>query len=308
MKVLVTGGAGYLGTELVYRLAHRADVSEVVIYDNLARKNYNLFIGQRKFPHHKVRFIQGDLLDTRKLRKSLQGVDVVYHLAAKVTKPYSDHNPHLLEQVNHWGTAELVYAIEESDVSRLIYTSSSAIYGTSTELIDNQTPAHPSTYYGISKLRGEEHVQRLQSNFPAYIMRVANVYGYSKSMRFDARINRYMWEAASGQRITVNGSGTQSRPYIHIKDVTQVLDELLASDIKPDTYDLVTRNLTIHDITEGVLQVFPDTELLFINQHVEPWELHIRPDQRLQALLKHPGNDFLYEIEEFKQQFTLGIE
>jgi len=162
MKVLITGGAGYLGTELAYQLASRSDVSEVVIYDNLSRPNYNLFIGIRKFPAGKVRFINGDLLDSRKLRKSLKGIDVVYHLAAKVTKPFSDHNPHLLEQVNHWGTAELVYAIEESEVSRLIYASSSAIYGTSSDIVNCETTPHPTTYYGISKLRGEEHVDRLQ--------------------------------------------------------------------------------------------------------------------------------------------------
>ena len=305
MNILVTGGAGYLGTELVYQLASRADVTKVVIYDNLARKNYNLFIGHRKFPQDKVQFIHGDLLDSRKLRKSLQGIDVVYHLAAKVTKPFSDHNPHLLEQVNHWGTAELVYAVEESDVSRLIYTSSSAVYGSSSEPVDSTTPPQPLTYYGISKLRGEEHVQRLQVKIPAYIIRTANVYGYSKSMRFDARINRYMLEAASGQKITVSGSGNQKRPYIHVDDATRVLDGLLNSDIKADTYDLLTRNLSIHDITEGVVQVFPDTELLFINQHVEPWELHLEPDARLDGLLQHPGHDFLYEIEEFKKQFTI---
>lgn len=306
MKVLVTGGAGYLGTELVYQLADRADVSGVVIYDNLSRRNHNLFIGIRKFPKDKVRFVNGDLLDTRKLRKSLKGIDVVYHLAAKVTKPFSDHNPHLLEQINHWGTAELVYAVEESDVSRLIYTSSSAVYGTSSEVVSHNTTPQPTTYYGISKLRGEEHVDRIQSKLPAYIIRTANVYGYSKSMRFDARINRYMMEAASGQKITVNGSGNQIRPYIHVVDATRVLDGLLTSNIEPDTYDLVTRNLSIHDITEGVTQVFPDTELLFINQHVEPWELNLEPDTRLDELLQHPGHDFLYEIEEFKKQFTIG--
>ncbi len=307
MKALITGGAGYLGTELAYRLAGRDDISEVVIYDNLSRSNYNLFIGVRKFPLGKVRFINGDLLDTRKLRESLQGIDVVYHLAASVTKPFSDHNPHLLEQVNHWGTAELVYAVEESDVTRLIYTSSSAVYGTSSDIVNYQTTPHPTTYYGISKLRGEEHVDRLREKMPAYTVRIANVYGYSKSMRFDARINRYMMEAASGQKITVSGSGNQARAYIHVEDATRVLGGLLDADLQPEIYDLVARNLTIHDITDGVTQVFPDTELLFINQHVEPWELQVEVDERLDTLLQHPGHDFLYEIEEFKKQFTIGF-
>jgi len=307
MRVLITGGAGYIGTELAYRLAERADVAQVIVYDNLSRGNYNLFIGVRKFPRDKVTFINGDLLDSRKLRKSLKDVDVVYHLGAKVTKPFSDHNPHLLEQVNHWGTAEVVYAIEESEVSRFIYVSSSAIYGTSDQEVSVDTPPEPSTYYGISKLRGEEHVVRLQRKMPAYIMRTANVYGYSKSMRFDARLNRYMFEAASGQRITVNGSGTQARAYIHIDDTTDCLEAMLTTDLKPDIYDLTARNLTIQEIVDGVKTVFPETEILFINQHVKPWELRVKPDARLTCCLRLEEGTFLEEIKEFKKQFTLDF-
>jgi len=307
MRVLITGGAGYIGTELAYRLAERSDISQVIVYDNLSRGNYNLFIGVRKFPRDKVTFINGDLLDSRKLRKSLSDIDVVYHLGAKVTKPFSDHNPHLLEQVNHWGTAEVVYAVEESDVSRLIYVSSSAIYGSSDLEVGVGTPPEPSTYYGVSKLRGEEHVVRLQQKMSAYILRTANVYGYSKSMRFDARLNRFMFEAASGQRITVNGSGTQARAYIHIDDTTDCLEAMLTTDLKPDIYDLTVRNLTIQDVVDGVKTVFPETEILFINQHVKPWELRVKPDERLSDYLRLDEGTFLEEIKEFKKQFTLDF-
>ncbi|MES9856082.1 MAG: SDR family oxidoreductase [Sedimenticola sp.] len=190
----------------------------------------------------------------------------------------------------------------------MIYASSSAIYGTSGDIVNYKTVPHPTTYYGISKLRGEEHVKRLRSKLPTYTIRTANVYGYSKSMRFDAKINRYMMDAAAGQRITINGSGNQARAYIHVDDATRVFDGLLTSTITPDTYDLVARNLSIHDITEGVTTVFPETELLFINQHVEPWELQVELDSRLDHLLQHPGHEFLDEITEFKKQFTIGFE
>ena len=307
MKVLITGGAGYVGTELAYRLAARTDIEQVVVYDNLARGNYNLFIGHRKFPENKVTFVKGDLLDTRRLRSCLQGIDVVYHLAAKVTKPYSDHNPHLMEQVNHWGTAEVVYAVEQSDVSRLIYVSSSSVYGTSEQEMHTGVPPHPATYYGISKLRGEEHVERLQQKKHALIVRTANVYGYSKSMRFDARINRLMFQAAAGEKLTVSGSGSQVRSYIHIDATTDCLEALLDADLPSDVYDLVTRNLSIQEILEGVTTVFPETELLFINQHIEPWQLRVRPDERLVAFHSRAGHSFLDEIQEFKKQFTLNF-
>src|SRR5436190_23441056 len=137
MKVLVTGGAGYIGTELVAQLIAHPDVEKVIIYDNLSRLNYNVFLGLRLQKHYKISFVKGELLDTRALRKVLKGVDVVYHLAAKVTTPFANVDAHVYEQVNHWGTAELVYAIEESNVKRVIYTSSTCVNGCSQEAIDD---------------------------------------------------------------------------------------------------------------------------------------------------------------------------
>ena len=87
MKVFVTGGAGYIGTELVSLLLANPQVEKVVVYDNLSRLNYNLFMGQRLPGSERLSFIKGELLDSRALRKVLKGIDVVYHLAAKVTTP-----------------------------------------------------------------------------------------------------------------------------------------------------------------------------------------------------------------------------
>src|SRR5687767_9681098 len=103
MKVLVTGGAGYIGTELTSALIARADVEQVIVYDNLSRPNYNFFLGLQFRNHHKISFVKGELLDSRALKKVLKDVDVVYHLAAKVTTPFANDEAHAYEQVNHWG-------------------------------------------------------------------------------------------------------------------------------------------------------------------------------------------------------------
>ena len=96
MNILITGGAGYIGTELAYELEKNPEVKQIIIYDNLSRGNINLFIGSRKLSR-KIKFVQGDILDTRLLKQTLKGVDVVYHLAAKVTTPFADQNPHIFE-------------------------------------------------------------------------------------------------------------------------------------------------------------------------------------------------------------------
>ena len=221
MRVLITGGAGYIGTELVYSLANENSIEEIIIFDNLSRDNHNLFIKSKVPNATKVRFHRGELLDSRELGKVLDGINIVYHLAAKVTTPFANTDPHFYEQVNHWGTAELVYALEKSSVEKLIYTSSTSVYGSSTKSVDENTPPNPKTFYGISKMRGEEHVQRLKDKMKTYILRSGNVYGYSKSMRFDAVINKFIFEANYSKRITINGDGKQHRSFIHIDQITK---------------------------------------------------------------------------------------
>jgi len=142
MNILITGGAGYIGTELTCELEKNPEVKQIIIYDNLSRGNINLFIGSHKLSH-KIKFVQGDILDTRLLKQTLKSVDVVYHLAAKVTTPFADQNPHIFEQVNHWGTAELVYAVEESEVKKFIYSSSASVYGASSHDVDEKYGSQP---------------------------------------------------------------------------------------------------------------------------------------------------------------------
>ena len=252
MKVLITGGAGYIGNELVYKLAGDKNIDEIVVYDNLNKGNYNLFTGLRKMPHPNIRFIKGDILDGRKYRKALDGVDVVYHLAANVTTPFADQNPHFFEQINHWGTAEVCYSIENSNVSKLIYLSSVSVYGSQSGLVTLNTPLEPKTYYGISKKRGEYQVKRLSDKLTTYIVRSGNVFGYSKNMRIDAVVNKFMFDANFENRITINGDGNQKRAFISMEREVDALHQLLFSDLKSDVFNLVDKNVSILDLAEKV--------------------------------------------------------
>ncbi|HEY5919529.1 MAG TPA: NAD-dependent epimerase/dehydratase family protein, partial [Chryseolinea sp.] len=273
--------------------------------DNLSRMNYNLFLGLKLQRHPKLSFVKGELLDSRSLRKVLKGIDVVYHLAAKVTTPFDSSDSHVYEQVNHWGTAELVYAVEESNVKKFIYTSSSGVYGSSSGAVDEGTIPNPKTFYAISKLRGEEHVRRLFDKINTYIFRCGNVYGYSKSMRFDSVINKFVFEANFNRIVTVQGDGKQSRSFIHIDRVSKALNNCMSGDLPGGTYNLVERSIKIFDIVDELKQLLPELEFIFINQHLKLRELIVKENLEVnKALGINNPKSLKKELEEFLSKFS----
>lgn len=304
MKVFVSGGSGYIGTELVRRLARRQDVEEIVVYDNLSRGNHNFLLLCEGEPFTNVRFVRGDVLDSRRLRMVLRGIDAVYHLAARVSTPFSDESAHLFEQVNHWGTAELVSAVEESDVGRFVFTSSAAVYGSAESPVNIDHPPNPRTYYGAAKLRAEEQVARLDDIMRTYVVRCANVYGYSKSMRFDAVVNRFMLAAHVGEAMQVQGGGRQVRSFVNVANVAACLEALLDSDLPTATYDLVDRNLSILELTDAVRALYPAAETLFVSQHVEPRHLRVEVKGALGSLLGVEPGDLQTELGELAARFA----
>ena len=304
MTILITGGAGYIGAELAYALAENHGVKKIIVYDNLSRGNYNLFLG-KKINNKKIQFIAGDVLDSRKIHQVLKGVDIVYHLAAKVSTPYANIDSHFFEQVNHWGTAELIYAIEQSPVKKLIFMSSAAVYGAGHDMVDESTAPNPNSHYAISKSRAEEHVKRLFNKpIETIILRCGNVYGYSKSMRFDAVINKLMFEANFNGRISINGNGRQFRSFIHIDKVTHILSQLLSNNIPSGIYNLSDKNLEIMQLVDTLKEVYPNLEFLFINQHLQMNEIRVNPASKLYSHIPLPSSQLLDELKAFKENFS----
>jgi UDP-glucose 4-epimerase len=303
MRVLVTGGAGYIGTELVAALARRSDIDEILVYDNLSRGSLNLFLFGSLEPGGdgaRTRFVRGELLDSRAMGAALDGIDVVYHLAAKVTTPFADEDAHGFDQVNHWGTAELSYLLERHPVERLIYLSSTSVYGATREEAAPHTIPTPRTTYGLSKYQGERMLERLADRLALYVFRCGNVYGYSPAMRFDSVINRHLFDAHFARRITIHGSGEQHRAFVHVQNVVHVLEAALGG-LPPDTYDLVERNLSILDVSRHIQDLYPDLERLFVNQDVALRDLRVEPDARLARHLD--GRSFDDQLRAVRDRF-----
>jgi UDP-glucose 4-epimerase len=305
MRILITGGAGYVGTVLTKSLVLLPEVEKIIIYDNLSRKNSNLFLGDRLVNSEKVQLVVGDILDSRKLKSALDDVDVVYHLAARVSTPFANVDADFHEQVNHWGTAELVNAVEESKVNKFIFTSSTSVYSNSEDLIGEDHLPEPKTFYGISKYRAEEHVKRLMNSRKTLILRCGNVYGYSRSMRFDAVINRFMFDANFINRIQIHGNGRQFRAFIHVNVLVKALIGCLKNEIPGGTYNIVDKNIQILEIVDSLKEIYPSLEFIFINQHLDLRQMHVDPSSRLRQFVDYENpKTLLEELVDFKTRFS----
>ncbi len=303
MRILITGGAGYIGTELCMRMMDLTEVESIHVYDNLSRKNYNFFLGSQKL-NRKVSYVDADLLDSHTLAKEIRDADCVVHLAAMVTTPFADQQPHLFDQVNNWGTAELCYAFEESDSRRLIYMSSAGVYGASEEDADTKSVPNPRTFYGISKLKGERHVDRLRDKKEVSTVRCANVYGYSKSMRFDAVINKFVLQARHTGRINIIGTGEQYRAFIEVQRVAAFLEALILAERVLPLYNLVDDNFTINDIAYALKEVSPKLEMIYVDQQVKLRQIRVNTDTNVEALIGVKHTELRRDLETFMSRLA----
>lgn len=304
MKILITGGAGYIGYSVVKKLLEDVDqVHSIAIYDNLSRRNFSFFT-EAKFDHKPVRLIQGDILDGRTLQKALEGIDCVVHLAAKVTTPFADADAHAFDQVNHWGTAQLAYAIEKSTVSKVIYMSSISIYGNHAEPIDELVVPNPHSFYGRSKWDGEKQISVLNRDREVFILRSGNVYGYNPSYRIDAVVNRFLFQANFLGKITINGSGDQHRSFIHVDKLADVTIKAVDGKVKPGIYNVVEHNLSINEIAGKVQSLYPELDIIYANFNIRMKDVLTALPCRICSQVPPTLATFEEELLEFKSHFS----
>lgn len=258
--VLVTGGAGYVGSVLVPQLLSkglRVKVLDWYIF------RPDVFDACRADP--KLEQIKGDVRDQDLLWRSLRGVDAVIHLACIANDPSFELNPALSKSVNFDCFEPLVRISKESGASRFIYASTSSVYGVSdAPEVTEEHPLVPLTDYNKYKGLCEPVLLEQQSDdFATVVIRPATVCGYGPRQRLDLTVNILTNHAYNNHRITVFG-GSQMRPNIHINDVVDLYDMLLALPSKMiggRTYNAGYENYTVSQLAEiardVVLQEMP---------------------------------------------------
>lgn len=218
MKALVTGGAGFIGSNLVRQLV--ADGHEVTVLDSLLsgfRSNLD--------PFPQVRFIEGDIRDEKVVAEAVKGADVVFHMAASVGNKRSIEHPLIDAGINVMGTLTVLEAARQAGVRKIVASSSAGIFGELKTLpIKEDHPVEPDTPYGSTKLCMEKLCLAYAKlyDIEAVCLRYFNVYG--QNQRFDAYGNVipiFAFKILRGEPLTIFGDGEQTRDFINVKDVVQ---------------------------------------------------------------------------------------
>jgi UDP-glucose 4-epimerase len=267
--VLITGGAGYIGSQLIRDMVHDPDFEgyTIRIYDNLHRHHY---CGLMDLPRTgRYEFIEGDILDRFNLERAMCGVSAVFHLAALVSTPLSFDHPEWTEQVNHWGTASVVDCALNMGIERLLYVSSASVYGPGGPFTEDD-PCHPIGPYAISKHKGEEDVlQGCQRGLAATIVRLGTAFGNAPAMRFDAVANRLAFLVGVGRPMVLYGSGQQVRPLIHIRDASAALRFCLKRGAgQGEIINAALINPSANDITHALQRLVPEAEIRYTDQDI----------------------------------------
>jgi len=218
-KVLVTGGAGFVGSHLVDGLL--AEGFEVWVLDDFSAgrmENVSCHNGVREF--HLVR---GDVRDFGLVEKLVDGVDAVFHEAALVDVALSIENPVLFNEVNVVGTLNVLRACLGSDVRRFVFASSAAVYGDSKPAMREDMVPEPISPYGVSKLAAESYVQVFNELYglETVCLRYFNVYGPRQGFAssYSGVITAFISRLLNGEPPVIHGDGKQSRDFVHVDDV-----------------------------------------------------------------------------------------
>ncbi len=265
MKIVITGGAGYVGNSLAIALNASQLVNEIVIYDNLSRGDFNFFFGRERL--QKVRFVKGDILDSYHLESALTDADTLIHLAAHVAFPFNHLQNLQYEQINRWGTLAVVRAAEKiKSIKQVLYLSSTAVYGFGSDLETSSMP-NPENAYGISKYEGENYMRLLADTKRLGIVRSANVFGYNNTLRLDSVINAFFFEALTTGQIKIYGNGSQQRAFVEINNLIDKISQWVFGKEFLQEEVAIDFNASLNDIKDWMLTAIPNLEYTYLNQN-----------------------------------------
>lgn len=246
MNILVTGGAGYLGSVLIPKLIVRGHAVRVLDVGYFGLGHLRAYQPPVDILRDDVRRV---LSEPEFMDELLDGIDCIIHLAAISNDPSAELQPELTAEVNFEATCALIEAARARDC-RFLFSSSCSVYGAADELIDENGATAPLTHYARSKVDAERYIEERRAGaWSPIILRNGTLFGYSQRMRFDLVVNIFSLHSTLYNEIRIFGSGQQWRPFLHVRDCARAF-AFFAELEKPAhlRYNVANENLRVVDV------------------------------------------------------------
>jgi nucleoside-diphosphate-sugar epimerase len=292
MKILVTGGCGYKGHVLIPKLLNRG--YDVIAFDTQWFGNFHI-------PHPKLTIIKGDVRNIDSI--PLDNVDCIIHLSSIANDPCGDLNPKLTWEVSALATMQLADKAKRMGIKHFIYASSGSVYGIKDEMqVTEELTLHPISEYNKTKMIGERVLLSYENDMTVQIVRPATVCGYSPRMRLDVSVNMLTMQALTKGKITVFG-GNQTRPNIHIDDITDAYLHFIDHPEVTGIYNAGFENVSILDIANTVVKYIPAE--ITVTESNDPRSYRVNSDKLLATGFK-PKKSIEHAIREIIEKYQNG--
>ena len=310
-KILITGGAGYIGS-IVARLLLEAN-KDIVILDKFSFGKKPI-IPLKYFYKDRIKLIEGDIRNKNDVQKSLENIDTVVHLAAIVGDPACSVNAEMSVDTNLTATKNLVDESKSRGISKFIFSSTCSVYGCSEKEIFEESEVSPVSLYGVTKHDAEKYIiQESSEKFKTIILRLGTVYGISPRMRFDLVINYLTQRACIEGNAKIFG-GEQWRPFVHVSDIAQCFKLFaLSNNISDNNSEIINigfndQNYKMKELIPILKEIIPHSNLELIEEVKDTRSYNVN-FSKLQSLIpiknKYTVKDGIQEIRNSIYQSNL---
>ena len=298
MRILLTGGSGYLGSVLTRKLLTNGH--HVRILDNFLFGKGSLKDIQ---DNKKLELVTGDIRDLSIVGKSLKNIDAVIHLASIVGTQSAELDSKVSTEINFMATRNIAELCKIYKIKQFIFASTCSVYGAQPDrLIAENSEVDPMDSYGLSKFQSERAI--LQTYDYPTILRLGTLFGASHRMRFDLAINLFIAQAMNKERLTVFG-GEQWRPFLHVDDAAEAFSFAVENKME-GTYNVVWKNLTINQMTKDVKKLIP-AQVELSKDIIDKRDYRVS-GKKLERFGFKAKKDIAYAAKEFKSKILEDVE
>ena len=298
MRILLTGGSGYLGSVLTRKLLTNGH--HIRILDNFLFGKGSLKDIQ---DNKKLELVAGDIRDLSIVGKSLKNIDAVIHLASIVGTQSAELDSKVSTEINFMATRNIAELCKIYKIKQFIFASTCSVYGAQPDrLIAENSEVDPMDSYGLSKFQSERAI--LQTYDYPTILRLGTLFGASHRMRFDLAINLFIAQAMNKEKLTVFG-GEQWRPFLHVDDAAEAFS-FAVEDKMEGTYNVVWKNLTINQMAKDIKKLIP-SQVKLSKDIVDKRDYRVS-GKKLERFGFKAKKDIAYAAKEFKSKILEDVE